>query len=168
MWKSSGGVGKARPPRLRNPHRGIQRDRHPGDFPTFDELIGYYTDGRLTLTEIDLEGGILSFLENIGAEITAGDSVGTVAEKPFRIDKARENNGTIAFDDGSGGQVKYDPKTGKLGGNFKDIEGNRIKGELMCTYTGKKDGVALLGEIESSVALVSRVTFKMDGTRSLK
>ena len=152
--------------RITDPHTYITFGG--GDFPTFDELIGYYTDGRLTLTEIDLEGGILSFLENIGAEITAGDSVGTVVEKPFRIDKARENNGTIAFDDGSGGQVKYDPKTGKLGVNFKDIEGNRIKGELMCTYTGKKDGVALLGEIESSVALVSRVTFKMDGTRSLK
>ena len=80
----------------------------------------------------------------------------------------RGNNGTIAFDDSFGGQVQYDPKTGKLSINFKDIEGNRVKGELMCTYTGKKDGVALLGEIESSVALVSRVTFKMDGTRSLK
>lgn len=37
------------------------------EFSTFDELVGYYTDGRVTLTEIDLEGGILSFLEDIGA-----------------------------------------------------------------------------------------------------
>jgi hypothetical protein len=115
-----------------------------------------------------LEGGMISFLEELGAEITAGDSVGTVAEKPFRIDKTGENKGTIAFDDSFGGQVQYDPKTGKLSINFKDIEGDRVKGELMCTYTGKKDGVALLGEIESSVALVTRVVFKMEGARPLK
>jgi len=152
--------------RITDPHTYITLEG--GEFPTFDELVGYYTDGRVTLTEIDLEGGILSFLEDIGAEITAGDSVGTVAEKPFRIDKTKENNGTIAFDDGSGGQVQYEPKTGKLSVNFKDIEGNRVKGGLMCTYTGKKDGVALLGEIESGVALVTRVAFKMEGARPLK
>jgi len=152
--------------RITDPHTYISLTS--GDFPDFDELIGYYTDGRLTLTEMDLEGGILSFLEDIGAEITAGDNVGTVAEKPFSIDKTKENKGTITFDDGSGGQVQYEPKTGKLSVNFKDIEGNRVKGELMCTYTGKKDGVALLGGIESSVTFVTRVVFKMEGAKPLK
>ncbi len=110
---------------------------------------------------------MMDLLEGIGAEVTAGDNVGSVFARSFSITKSGENKGTISFSDGSKGNVSYDPNTGSLSVSVSDTQGNGLKGVFACTYNEAKDRVAVSGPLTGDASGMAVVTLQIEGSKAI-
>jgi hypothetical protein len=108
-----------------------------GGAPTFDELVGSYENGTMTITSVFISDALRAELEKPASSEDSGDPVldglneeyagcdiagallgleeqiGVANPSPFTISKTEENAGTLTLDD-SIGNVVYDPTSGKL------------------------------------------------------
>ena len=131
-----------------------------GGAPTFDELVGAYDDGTLTIESVfisdslrsDLASGAYSEESNdygcdIGdALLSLEEKVGVANEAPFTVEKKEENSGTLSLE-GILGDILYDPNSGLLGFSAGE-EGTALAGDLRAAHNGDKSGVIISGDLK--------------------
>ncbi len=155
-----------------------------GGAPVFDELVGSYADGTMTITEIyasaslreELAGGESADNEygcDIGELLTSlEERIGVPNDSPFEITKTGEDSGFVVMDEDSELSAKYDPSAGTLSLSLvgAEEEGITLSGELRATYNSDKTGVILSGNLTTSLFFSAedlRITIKIDGTKGL-
>jgi hypothetical protein len=153
--------------------------------PTFDELVGFYEDGLLTVTEFfvsdELRASLASTAESDDNELGCDfsdiipaieEAIGEPNEFPFTITKTGENAGMLGPEDEESGAfgVTYDPVSGILSLHLED-EGMAFNGSLKAKYNSDKTGVELLGDVVSDLGMGMddmRITLQISGSKPLE
>ena len=150
--------------------------------PTFDELVGYYADGKTIITDLfvsdELRQSLASTAESddpIGCDLSEiipmlEAQKGVPNEQPFTITKTAENEGILKFDDDEGGfRLVYAPDTGILSATYES-EGMMFIGEFKAKYNGAKTGVELSGDVHTNFGHTDdliKLTINIAGTKPL-
>lgn len=141
-----------------------------GGAPSFDELVGAYEDGTITITDYFVsdslkaelassQGGSssASSLEDIseGCDptpliLSITEYVGVTREAPFTIVKTEENAGYMLMNENGSIDLSYDSSSGVLTMSYSK-EGATVNGTLNCAYNADKTGVSILGSGKMSI-----------------
>ena len=153
--------------------------------PSFDELVGFYEDGLMTITEFFVSDELRKSMaasaeaedeDELGCDLrdiipAIEAAVGTPNEFPFTISKTGENTGSLQTgDDEEGGfSLSYDPAAGAMTVHYEE-EGMSFDGVLKAKYNADKTGVEILGDIVSDLGAGMenmRLTLQISGSKPL-
>ncbi len=153
--------------------------------PSFDELVGFYEDGLITITEFFVSDELRKSMaasaeaedeDELGCDLrdiipAIEAAVGTPNEFPFTISKTGENTGILQTgDDEEGGfSLSYDPAAGAMTVHYEE-EGMSFDGVLKAKYNADKTGVEILGDIVSDLGAGMenmRLTLQISGSKPL-
>ena len=153
--------------------------------PTFDELLGNYEDGTLTVTDFYMSDELRASLANSSAKdnelgcdfsqiIPAiEEQKGVPKEFPFIITKVGENTGILlpaAADEGDedGFALTYDPASGILSVHIEE-DGTSLDGALRAKYNADKTGVEISGEMYTDMTFGEEcnLTLQIQGSKPL-
>jgi len=153
--------------------------------PTFDELLGLYEDGTLTITDIYISDALrASFAESGGDDNEMGCDLsemipameqqkGVPNDFPFIIVQTGENAGVLTTEDsqeeGEGGfTVTYDPAAGILSAHMSE-EGVSLDGALQARYNADHTGVEIAGDMVTDMGFGSEcsLTLRFEGSKPL-
>ena len=153
--------------------------------PTFDELLGYYEDGTLTITDFYMSDALRASLANSSAKdnelgcdfsqiIPAiEEQKGVPQEFPFIITKVGENTGILQPADADEGDedgfaLTYDPASGILSVHYEE-DGTSLDGALRAKYNADKTGVEISGDMHTDLAFGEEcsLTLQIQGSKPL-
>lgn len=153
--------------------------------PTFDELVGFYEDGVITITEFFVSDELRQSMaaaaeqadeDELGCDFSQilpalEEAIGTPNEFPFTISKTGENTGILfgGDDEGEGFSLSYNPASGALTVHLEE-EGMSFDGVLKAKYNADKTGVEILGDIVSDLGYGlenMRLTLQISGSKPL-
>ncbi len=154
-----------------------------GGSPSFDELVGEYPNGTITVTDYYISDALRAQAENTagsedaletGCDIntiiqTLEESKGVPQESPFSITKTEENRGAMYISD-SPGEVVYNNSAGSLHLSRSD-ETSSASGDLAASFTGNNTAVQISGELKLTTKLYPAEEFyvlaRLEGTKEL-
>lgn len=153
--------------------------------PTFDELLGYYEDGTLTITDFYMSDALRASLAKSSADdnelgcdfsqiIPAiEEQKGVPQEFPFIITKVGENTGILQSADADEGDedglaFTYDPASGILSVHIEE-DGTSLDGALRAKYNADKTGVEISGDMHTDLAFGEEcsLTLQIQGSKPL-
>lgn len=152
--------------------------------PTFDELLGYYEDGTITITEFYMSDALRASLSKPSEDDELGcdfsqiipsieEQKGVPQEFPFIIVKVGENAGILQSADSDDGDeegfpLTYDPVSGILSVHIEE-DGASLDGALRAKYNADKTGVEISGEMWTDLAFGSecKLTLRIQGSKPL-
>ena len=153
--------------------------------PTFDELVGYYSDGTATITDFFASDELRQSLASTANDNELGCDLsdilpsieaqkGVSNDAPFSIVKTGENTGILQMEDdeeegGSGFTLTYTPSSGILSAYY-EAEGVRLDGTLKAKYNADKTGVEIGGEMSTDLGYGSdlNLTIGLKGTKPIE
>lgn len=151
--------------------------------PTFDELVGQYADGTMTITDFFASDELrATFADSANRKNESGCDLseliptleaqkGVVKEAPFTIVKTGENAGLLLTkgNEEDGFELTYSPAGGMLSVHYED-DGVSLDGTLRASYNGDKTGVAIAGDMWSDLGYGSdfSLTLRIEGTKALQ
>ena len=153
--------------------------------PSFDELVGSYEDGTMTITDMFVSDAFREAMANSGESSENGlgcdlsqmipaleAQLGVPNENPFKIIKTDENAGILQIgDDGDSGTftLVYTPSTGTMTVHY-EADGAAFDGVLTAKYNSDKTGVEISGPMETDLGMGAeniKVTITIAGSKPL-
>ena len=157
--------------------------------PSFDELVGYYEDGTMTITDLfiadefraamantkDSEDGLGCDLSELLPAIEA--QLGTPNDTPFTISKTGENAGMLTIngkdeeDEEESGSftLAYNPAAGTLSAHYEQ-DGAVLDGVFTAAYNRDKTGVTISGDLVTDLGMGAenlKLTIRLEGSKPL-
>lgn len=153
--------------------------------PTFDEVVGVYEDGKVTITDVFISESFRAALASgeTGEENELGcdlseiipsleAQVGTSQEAPFTIKKTAENAGVLRMsEDAEDGEftITYDPASGTIAAVYEKDEVT-LNGEFKAKYNGDKTRIEVSGDVLTDLGMGYdnlKLALRIDGTKPL-
>ena len=154
--------------------------------PTFDELVGYYADGTVTITDVFVSDEFRAAMastkgggeDEIGCDLSEmipaiEAQKGVPNASPFTIEKTGENSGTLRIEDDDEGAwftLTYDPASGRAPAHYEGMEGIMFDGVFQAKYNADKTGVEISGELETDLGMGAenmKLTLILKGSKAL-
>ena len=153
--------------------------------PSFDELVGMYEDGVMTITDLfisdEFRAGLASTeggKENeLGCDLSEiipmlEAQIGTPNDAPFSIVKTGDNAGILRMDeeDEGGFTLKYDPASSTMAAHYEseESEGVTLDGVFKAAYNGDKTGVEVAGSFTTDLGMGAenlKLTLQIKGSK---
>ncbi len=157
-----------------------------GSTPSFDELVGLYENGVLTITDLFVSDEFRAAMaenadsgdDELGCDLSEiipmiEAQIGVPNEDPFAIVKTGENAGILQIgeddEDGSGFIVSYAPATGTLTARMES-EGVVYGGELHAKYTAGGTEIEISGNLVTDLGMGMeniKLTIRIEGSKPL-
>lgn len=156
--------------------------------PSFDELVGFYENGVVTITDFFVSDEFLAGMadsaksgENeLGCDLDMSqiipairEQIGVPNEAPFTIFKTGENAGSLqigeADEDSGKFEITYDPASDSMPVHMEE-EGASIDGILKAKYNSDKTGVEISGELATDLGAGTenlKLTIRITGSKPL-
>ena len=156
--------------------------------PSFDELVGFYENGVMTITDFFISDEFLAAMANsaessedeLGCDLDLSqiipaikEQVGVPNEAPFSIVKTGENTGTLQIgeDDEDSGvfEITYDPSSGSMPVHMEEGDAS-IDGVFKAKYNSDKTGVEISGDLVTDLGMGHdniRLTILITGSKPL-
>ena len=153
--------------------------------PSFDELVGAYEDGTMTISDIFVSDEFRAAMASTGDKSdnelgcdlsemipSLEAAIGEEKEVPFYIDKTGENAGTMRLGEGDEDlvfTVTYNPLSGILTTYYED-EGVSLGGSLQAKYNADRTGVEVKGDMTTDLGMGSEninLTIAFKGSKPL-
>ena len=154
--------------------------------PTFDELVGYYADGTVTITDLFVSDEFRAAMastkgggeDEIGCDLSEmipaiEAQKGVPNASPFTIEKTGENSGTLRIEDDDEGAwftLTYDPASGRAPAHYEGMEGIMFDGVFQAKYNADKTGVEISGDLETDLGMGAenmKLTLILKGSKAL-
>ncbi len=154
--------------------------------PTFDELVGYYADGTVTITDLFVSDEFRAAMastkgggeDEIGCDLSEmipaiEAQKGVPNASPFTIEKTGENSGTLRIEDDDEGAwftLTYDPASGRAPAHYEGMEGIMFDGVFQAKYNADKNGVEISGDLETDLGMGAenmKLTLILKGSKAL-
>ena len=154
--------------------------------PTFDELVGYYADGTVTITDVFVSDEFRAAMastkgggeDEIGCDLSEmipaiEAQKGVPNASPFTIEKTGENSGTLRIEDDDEGAwftLTYDPASGRAPAHYEGMEGIMFDGVFQAKYNADKTGVEISGDLETDLGMGAenmKLTLILKGSKAL-
>ena len=156
--------------------------------PSFDELVGFYENGVMTITDFFISDEFLAAMadsaesseDELGCDLDLSqiipaikEQVGVPNEAPFSIVKTGENTGTLQIgeDDEDSGvfEITYDPSSGSMPVHMEEGDAS-IDGVFKAKYNSDKTGVEISGDLVTDLGMGHdniRLTILITGSKPL-
>lgn len=152
--------------------------------PTFDELVGYYEDGKMTITDFFVSDALRESLastaessdDELGCDLSEMIPMieaqkGVPNDSPFTITKTGENAGILKLGDDAEGafELAYDPASGVMTAHYEGEE-ESFDGAFKAQYNSTKTGVEIAGEVVTDMGFGEdqlKLTIRIEGSKPL-
>ena len=153
--------------------------------PSFDELVGFYEDGVMTITDVFVSDEFRASLastadkddDEVGCDLSEmlpqiEAQKGVPNDKPFTIIKTDENAGILQLsndDDGDGFVLQYSPASGTMTAHYEE-DGSKFDGVFTARYNGDKTGVEISGDVVTDLGVGTdnfKMTIRIEGSKPL-
>ncbi len=153
--------------------------------PSFDELVGFYEDGVMTITDVFVSDEFRASLastadkddDEVGCDLSEmlpqiEAQKGVPNDKPFTIIKTDENAGILQLsndDDSDGFVLQYSPASGTMTAHYEE-DGSKFDGVFTARYNGDKTGVEISGDVVTDLGVGTdnfKMTIRIEGSKPL-